>query len=114
MGNSEVVLYSLWLKIEQIRCFILSYGTARMNHTMSVDGFLMYLTSPEGSIFNPERQDLFQDMSQPLAHYYISSSHNTYLMEDQLKGPSSVEAYIQWVLPVYGNTAMCLLDFTDL
>uniref|UniRef100_A0A9J7Z629 Phosphoinositide phospholipase C n=1 Tax=Cyprinus carpio carpio TaxID=630221 RepID=A0A9J7Z629_CYPCA len=69
--------------------------TARMNHMMSVDGFLMYLTSPEGSIFNPERQDLFQDMSQPLAHYYISSSHNTYLMEDQLKGPSSVEAYIQ-------------------
>ncbi len=74
-----------------------------MNHTMSVDGFLMYLTSPEGSIFNPEQQDLFQDMSQPLAHYYISSSHNTYLMEDQLKGPSSVEAYIQWVLPVYGK-----------
>uniref|UniRef100_A0A673HHM1 Phosphoinositide phospholipase C n=1 Tax=Sinocyclocheilus rhinocerous TaxID=307959 RepID=A0A673HHM1_9TELE len=69
--------------------------TARMNHMMSVDGLLMYLTSPEGSIFNPERQDLFQDMSQSLAHYYISSSHNTYLMEDQLKGPSSVEAYIQ-------------------
>lgn len=75
---------------------------------MSVDGFLMYLVSREGSIFNPERRGLFQDMSQPLAHYYISSSHNTYLMEDQLKGPSSVEAYIQWVLPVYGNTAMSL------
>ncbi|RXN31372.1 1-phosphatidylinositol 4,5-bisphosphate phosphodiesterase delta-4-like protein [Labeo rohita] len=69
--------------------------TARMNHSMSIDGFLMYLTSPEASIFNPERQGLFQDMSQPLAHYYISSSHNTYLMEDQLTGPSSVEAYIQ-------------------
>ncbi|XP_048050214.1 1-phosphatidylinositol 4,5-bisphosphate phosphodiesterase delta-4 [Megalobrama amblycephala] len=70
-------------------------NTARMNHLMTIDGFLMYLTSPEGSIFNPEWQGLFQDMSQPLAHYYISSSHNTYLMEDQLKGPSSVEAYIQ-------------------
>ncbi|XP_056321647.1 1-phosphatidylinositol 4,5-bisphosphate phosphodiesterase delta-4 [Danio aesculapii] len=69
--------------------------TARMNHSMSVDGFLMYLTSPEGSIFNPERQGIYQDMSQSLAHYYISSSHNTYLMEDQLKGPSSIEAYIQ-------------------
>ncbi|XP_051567045.1 1-phosphatidylinositol 4,5-bisphosphate phosphodiesterase delta-4 isoform X2 [Myxocyprinus asiaticus] len=69
--------------------------TARMNHSMSIDGFLMYLTSPEGSIFSPERQGVFQDMNQPLAHYYISSSHNTYLMEDQLKGPSSVEAYIQ-------------------
>uniref|UniRef100_A0A8C2E6S7 Phosphoinositide phospholipase C n=1 Tax=Cyprinus carpio TaxID=7962 RepID=A0A8C2E6S7_CYPCA len=69
--------------------------TARKNHSMSVDGFLMYLVSREGSIFNPERRGLFQDMSQPLAHYYISSSHNTYLMEDQLKGPSSIEAYIQ-------------------
>uniref|UniRef100_A0A8C1VUX2 Phosphoinositide phospholipase C n=1 Tax=Cyprinus carpio TaxID=7962 RepID=A0A8C1VUX2_CYPCA len=69
--------------------------TARKNHSMSVDGFLMYLVSCEGSIFNPERRGLFQDMSQPLAHYYISSSHNTYLMEDQLKGPSSIEAYIQ-------------------
>ncbi|XP_057192507.1 1-phosphatidylinositol 4,5-bisphosphate phosphodiesterase delta-4 [Triplophysa rosa] len=70
-------------------------NTARMNHCMSIDGFLMYMTSPEGSIFNPEHQGLYQDMNQPLAHYYISSSHNTYLMEDQLKGPSSVEAYIQ-------------------
>ncbi|TRZ03761.1 hypothetical protein DNTS_009748 [Danionella cerebrum] len=69
--------------------------TARMNHSMSIDGFLMYLTSSEGSIFNQERQGIFQDMKQPLAHYYISSSHNTYLMEDQLKGSSSVEAYIQ-------------------
>uniref|UniRef100_A0A673HE76 Phosphoinositide phospholipase C n=1 Tax=Sinocyclocheilus rhinocerous TaxID=307959 RepID=A0A673HE76_9TELE len=80
--------------LQLIDCYEPS-DTARKNHSMSVDGFLMYLTSPEGSIFNPERQGLFQDMSQPLAHYYISSSHNTYLMEDQLKGPSSVEAYIQ-------------------
>uniref|UniRef100_A0A672MXZ6 Phosphoinositide phospholipase C n=1 Tax=Sinocyclocheilus grahami TaxID=75366 RepID=A0A672MXZ6_SINGR len=80
--------------LQLIDCYEPS-DTARKNHSMSVDGFLMYLTSPEGSIFNLERQGLFQDMSQPLAHYYISSSHNTYLMEDQLKGPSSVEAYIQ-------------------
>lgn len=62
---------------------------------MSIDGFLMYLYSPEGSIFNTEHRCLHQDMSQPLCHYFISSSHNTYLLEDQLKGPSSVEAYIQ-------------------
>ncbi|XP_063069568.1 1-phosphatidylinositol 4,5-bisphosphate phosphodiesterase delta-4 [Engraulis encrasicolus] len=68
---------------------------AKKNQYMSRDGFLMYLYSPEGSIFNAEHRALYQDMSQPLSHYYISSSHNTYLLEDQLKGPSSVEAYIQ-------------------
>ena len=72
-----------------------STSVAKKGQAMSIDGFLMYLCSPEGSIFNAEHQGLYQDMSQPLCHYFISSSHNTYLLEDQLKGPSSVEAYIQ-------------------
>ncbi|TNN36593.1 1-phosphatidylinositol 4,5-bisphosphate phosphodiesterase delta-4 [Liparis tanakae] len=62
---------------------------------MTFDGFLMYLGSAEGSIFNPQWRGVFQDMSQPLCHYFISSSHNTYLMEDQLRGQSSVEGYIR-------------------
>ncbi|XP_078408839.1 1-phosphatidylinositol 4,5-bisphosphate phosphodiesterase delta-4-like isoform X2 [Cetorhinus maximus] len=69
--------------------------TARKLHAMTLDGFLMYLCSPDGSIFNPEHEPLYQDMSQPLCHYFISSSHNTYLIEDQLRGHSSVEGYIR-------------------
>ncbi|TRZ01848.1 hypothetical protein DNTS_007153 [Danionella cerebrum] len=69
--------------------------TAKQNKQMSKDGFLMYLNHEEGSIFNPAHKGVFQDMQQPLNHYFISSSHNTYLMEDQLKGPSSTEAYIK-------------------
>ncbi|KAM6934380.1 1-phosphatidylinositol 4,5-bisphosphate phosphodiesterase delta-4 [Xenentodon cancila] len=69
--------------------------TAMKQGAMSLDGFQMYLCSPEGSIFKPELQELQQDMSQPLSHYFISSSHNTYLLEDQLRGQSSLEAYIQ-------------------
>uniref|UniRef100_A0A673A8J7 Phosphoinositide phospholipase C n=1 Tax=Sphaeramia orbicularis TaxID=375764 RepID=A0A673A8J7_9TELE len=64
-------------------------------NAMTFDGFLMYLGSAEGSIFNPQQRGIFQDMSQPLCHYFISSSHNTYLMEDQLRGHSSVEGYIR-------------------
>ncbi|XP_061782565.1 1-phosphatidylinositol 4,5-bisphosphate phosphodiesterase delta-4-like isoform X1 [Nerophis lumbriciformis] len=69
--------------------------TAKKQGTMSLEGFQMYLCSQEGSIFRPEHLALYQDMSQPLSHYFISSSHNTYLLEDQLRGQSSLEAYIQ-------------------
>ncbi|NXG58800.1 PLCD4 phosphodiesterase, partial [Hemiprocne comata] len=69
--------------------------TARARHVLSADGFLMYLCSPEGSIFNPRHRVLWQDMTQPLCHYFISSSHNTYLIEDQICGQSSIEGYIR-------------------
>ncbi|XP_044032653.1 1-phosphatidylinositol 4,5-bisphosphate phosphodiesterase delta-1a isoform X2 [Siniperca chuatsi] len=70
-------------------------GTAKQKKHLTKDGFLMYLNHEDGSIFNPAHKPVYEDMHQPLNHYYISSSHNTYLMEDQLKGPSSTEAYIK-------------------
>ncbi|CAL1597030.1 unnamed protein product [Knipowitschia caucasica] len=69
--------------------------TAKEKKHMTKDGFLRYMNHEEGSILNPKHKGVYQDMNQPLNHYYISSSHNTYLMEDQLKGPSSTEAYIK-------------------
>ncbi|KFW04686.1 1-phosphatidylinositol 4,5-bisphosphate phosphodiesterase delta-4, partial [Fulmarus glacialis] len=69
-------------------------GESQPGHRLA-DGFLMYLCSPEGSIFNPRHRALWQDMNQPLCHYFISSSHNTYLIEDQIRGQSSIEGYIR-------------------
>ncbi|TFK04430.1 1-phosphatidylinositol 4,5-bisphosphate phosphodiesterase delta-1 [Platysternon megacephalum] len=69
--------------------------TAKKQQIMTKDGFLMYLLSAEGNIFNSSHSKVYQDMTQPLSHYLVSSSHNTYLMEDQIRGPSSTEAYIR-------------------
>nr|BAC30256.1 unnamed protein product [Mus musculus] len=67
----------------------------RLLHVLSKDGFLKYLCSKDGNIFNSDCLPIYQDMTQPLSHYYINSSHNTYLVGDQLCGQSSVEGYIR-------------------
>lgn len=68
---------------------------AKKQNSFTKDGFLLYLLSDYGNIFDVAHKKVYQDMTKPLSQYFISSSHNTYLMEDQLKGPSSTEAYIR-------------------
>ncbi|DAA21195.1 TPA: phospholipase C, eta 2-like [Bos taurus] len=60
---------------------------------MGIDGFTNYTRSPAGDIFNPEHRLVHQDMTQPLSHYFITSSHNTYLAGDQLTSQSRADMY---------------------
>lgn len=59
--------------IEQYRCFILRAGI------ITLQGFSSYLSSDENGVIPPEKLDQSEDMSFPLSHYFINSSHNTYL-----------------------------------
>uniref|UniRef100_A0A8C4EPX8 Phosphoinositide phospholipase C n=1 Tax=Dicentrarchus labrax TaxID=13489 RepID=A0A8C4EPX8_DICLA len=68
---------------------------AQRNQFMTPNGFTMYMLSKENCVFNPEHARVYQDMKHSLAHYFISSSHNTYLTKDQLTGESSTEPYIR-------------------
>ncbi|XP_041831606.1 1-phosphatidylinositol 4,5-bisphosphate phosphodiesterase beta-4-like isoform X1 [Melanotaenia boesemani] len=65
---------------------------------MSNDGFCRYLMSDENAPVFLDRLELYQEMDQPLAHYFIASSHNTYLTGRQFGGKSSVEMYRQVLL----------------
>lgn len=65
---------------------------------ISKDGLIRYLMSDENAPVFLDRLDIYMDMDQPLSHYYINSSHNTYLSGRQFGGKSSVEMYRQTLL----------------
>ncbi|KAF9179609.1 Phospholipase C [Haplosporangium sp. Z 11] len=73
------------------------YGkhTDKVAEKFTVDSFTSFLLSVDNSVVAPHHAHVHQDMSQTLSNYYISSSHNTYLLGHQLTGVSSIEGYIR-------------------
>lgn len=65
---------------------------------LSQGGLVRYLMSDENAPVFLDRLDMYMEMDQPLSHYYINSSHNTYLTGRQFGGKSSVEMYRQVLL----------------
>ncbi|KAF7370798.1 Phosphoinositide phospholipase C [Mycena sanguinolenta] len=61
---------------------------------MSLDGFSSFLMSQDNAPTQPESND----MTQPMSDYFISTSHNTYLIGNQLMGVSTIEGYIRALL----------------
>ncbi|XP_035277609.1 1-phosphatidylinositol 4,5-bisphosphate phosphodiesterase beta-1 isoform X1 [Anguilla anguilla] len=89
------------LKPDQTQLLIDKYepdsGVAQRGQ-ISVEGFSQYLIGEENVVIPPEKLDQSEDMTFPLSHYFINSSHNTYLTAGQLAGNSSVEMYRQVLL----------------
>ncbi|OAA38442.1 PLC-like phosphodiesterase [Beauveria brongniartii RCEF 3172] len=59
---------------------------------MSEDAFVAFLSSRHNTPVADEPQDYTLD--RPMNEYFISSSHNTYLLGRQVAGRSSIEGYI--------------------
>jgi phosphatidylinositol phospholipase C delta len=57
-----------------------------------LDSLTEFLLSPQNV------QVKAHDMTRPLPEYFISSSHNTYLVGEQWRGESTVEGYIRVLL----------------
>ncbi|EJD41561.1 PLC-like phosphodiesterase [Auricularia subglabra TFB-10046 SS5] len=68
-------------------------------HTLwSVRAFNSFLVSSENAAFADQHGRVWQNMSHPMSDYYIASSHNTYLVGNQLVGTSTFEGYIRALL----------------
>ena len=85
-------------RVQQILAKYESDDTYIAQGKMSGDAFLRFLLSDDNSPVFLDRTDMYQDMDQPLCHYFINSSHNTYLTGRQYGGKSSTEVYRQVLL----------------
>uniref|UniRef100_A0A3Q1EQH6 Phosphoinositide phospholipase C n=1 Tax=Acanthochromis polyacanthus TaxID=80966 RepID=A0A3Q1EQH6_9TELE len=91
----------LWANdLNQVRELMTTFIDDTMRKTndpeFTVSEFLGFLFSKENSIWDEKFSEISNlDMNNPLSHYWISSSHNTYLTGDQLRSESSTEAYVR-------------------
>ncbi|NXJ92360.1 PLCB2 phosphodiesterase, partial [Corythaixoides concolor] len=88
-------------KPEQVQSLIEKYEPSGINiqrGQLSPEGMVWFLCGPENNVVALDKLLLYQDMTQPLSHYFISSSHNTYLTAGQFSGISSPEMYRQTLL----------------
>nr|XP_039247876.1 1-phosphatidylinositol 4,5-bisphosphate phosphodiesterase beta-1-like isoform X6 [Styela clava] len=86
---------------EQVEALIIKYEP---NHhlskrsQLSLEGLDAYLQSDENLCVSSSKYGLYQDMNQPISHYFINSSHNTYLTGNQYKSRSTAEIYRQCLM----------------
>ncbi|XP_070776151.1 1-phosphatidylinositol 4,5-bisphosphate phosphodiesterase beta-2 isoform X2 [Enoplosus armatus] len=89
------------LRQDQIKALIDKYEPCSSNSNRSLispEGLLFYLMGSETSVVMQDTLAKSQDMTQPIPHYFIKSSHNTYLTAGQFSGVSSPEMYRQCLL----------------
>ncbi|KAI9007640.1 PLC-like phosphodiesterase [Hyaloraphidium curvatum] len=66
---------------------------------MNLENFKVFLSfSEECLVYAHRRSDVWQDMTQPLSNYFISTSHNTYLTANQLTGGASIETFVRYLV----------------
>lgn len=78
--------------------------------TLSLEGFTAFLLSTDNSAFTDQGGSIHHDMTRPLSEYYISSSHNTYLVGHQLVGDSTIEGYIRALLQSCRSVELDIYD----
>ncbi|RDB15543.1 1-phosphatidylinositol 4,5-bisphosphate phosphodiesterase 1 [Hypsizygus marmoreus] len=88
-------------------------GRSPSDTIMSLDDFTSFLVSADNAVFPEKERSIWQDMALPISDYYISSSHNTYLVGHQLVGVSTIEGYIRALLHSCRSVELDIYDGDD-
>lgn len=87
MGHDDIATSNF------VRDFIQDIERDVQEPYFTVNEFLDFLFSKQNDLWDRNCDKIYMDMKQPMANYWISSSHNTYLTGDQFSSESSTEAY---------------------
>lgn len=79
-----------------------------MTDRITVNGLTRYLLSEDNLLMMPNRVEIYQDMTQPLSHYFINSSHNTYLVGEL---PFKSHSFTVWQFCHFVTQYMLVIHF---
>lgn len=82
-------------QVQRLLAFLSPPLVNRGNRGLESMGLAQLLCSPSNALADPAKRPVFQDMTKPLAHYFVETSHNTYLEGNQLSSRSSVLRYVE-------------------
>jgi len=85
------------IAIEECKEIVKNFESSNDKSSFSKEGFSHFMMFNDWQeLLSPiaKSKVVAADMSHPLSHYWIASSHNTYLTGNQLTGESSIDAYI--------------------
>ena len=73
------MLYTCTLALTHTHTHTHTHTLTHLPDRLTGKGLMEYLASEENNVIDIDHLNQNDDMSQPMCHYYINSSHNSYL-----------------------------------